>query len=282
MIYPNIIYIDTLIIINLYVNFFLIKGCGAFLHRNIGTVRCILGAAAGGISSLVILFPALSLFMGIIIKVFIGAALVFIIFGFKSPRDFLKNSFIFIAINIIFAGLMLVLSLFASPLGMIYNNGAVYFDISFLTLVFSTAAAYFLIRALRYLLDVKFSADRIYSISFKYNGKSAYLSAFADSGNTLTDFFTGFPVIICDKSACESIFPDLEDFFDNYKIKKGVRFLPFSTVGGSGLMPVFKPESVVIKSLKNNGKKVDALIGISRNGIDKNGVNAIFNPKLLI
>ena len=56
-----------------------------------------------------------------------------------------------------------------------------------------------------------------------------------------------------------------------------MRFLPYSTLNGSGLIPVFKPDSVAI-----SGKNVEALIGISERGINKNGVNAIFNPKLLM
>jgi len=257
--------------VNLYVNFFLIKACGAFLHRKISTPRCVLGAMTGGVSSLVILLPSLPVLPSAGIKLFIGAVLVLIVFG---RGGFLKNSLIFLVINMLFAGVMLILSLFSSPLGMIYNNGTVYFDISFLALLIFTALAYLLIRVLRYFLDVKFNADRVYTVVFKYRGENRTLNAFADSGNTLTDFFTGSPVIICDKSTCADLFPDLE--VSSHELVKGLRLLPYSTINGSGIIPVFKPDSVKI-----DDKSVDALIGISKNDINKNGVNAIFNPKLL-
>jgi stage II sporulation protein GA (sporulation sigma-E factor processing peptidase) len=271
MLYPNIVYIDTLIILNLYVSFFLIKACGAFLHRKISTRRCVLGAVAGGASSLVILLPPLFLSLNMLIKLGIGAVLVFIVFG---RERFLKNALVFLMINVIFAGVMLILSLFASPLGMIYNNGTVYFDISFLALLFFTAAAYLLIRVLRYFLDVKFNADRVYSVVFEYGGELRTLNAFADSGNTLTDFFTGKPVMICDKSACAGLFPELD--INKLELVKGLRLLPYSTINGSGIIPVFKPDSITVEN-----KSIDALIGISKENINKNGVNAIFNPKLL-
>jgi stage II sporulation protein GA (sporulation sigma-E factor processing peptidase) len=274
MLYPNIVYIDTLFIINLYVNFFLIKACGAFLHRRISTVRCVLGAVSGGVSSLVILLPSLPLFLNAAIKLVIGAVLVLIVFGWEDFGKFAKNALIFFVINVIFAGVMLVLGLFVSPLGMIYNNGTVYFDISFLALLIFTAAAYFTVRVLRYFLDVRFNADKVYKILFKYNGESRTLSAFADSGNTLTDFFTGKPVIICDKSTCADLFPGFEAA--DFELVRGLRLLPFSTINGSGIIPVFKPESITI-----DGKDVDVLLGISKESINKNGVNAIFNPKLL-
>ncbi|MCL2108637.1 MAG: sigma-E processing peptidase SpoIIGA [Oscillospiraceae bacterium] len=276
MIYQNIIYIDALIIINLYVNFFIIKACGVFMHRKTGTKRCILAAVAGGFASLVILLPALPAPLNAIIKLSIGAVLVLIAFGYGSFREFLKNALVFLIVNISFAGLMLLLRLFAAPLNMIYNNGVVYFDISFIALLSFTAAAYGLIRLLRYILDVKFSADKIYAIAFDYKGVSRSLSAAADSGNNLTDYITGYPVIICDKSSCEGIpveFPDT----DNYQHVKGVRILPYYTIGGSGILPVFKPDRVKIGT-----KEVTAMIGISKEAISHEGVNAIFNPKLLI
>lgn len=279
MIYPNIIYIDTLIIINLYVNFLLLRACGVLLHRELKNLRCVLAASAGGISSLVILLPALPATLNMCVKLLIGAALVFIAFGFGSLREFLKNSLIFLVISVSFAGLMLILHFFSAPLNMIYNNGTVYFDISFMALLIFTAAAYFLIKLLRYLLDVRFASDKVYSVAFDYSGKSRSLSAIADSGNTLTDFFTGCPVIICDRSSCGDIFSELPDFNnpDNLEHVKGIRLLPYSTINGSGLLPVFKPDKVKI-----GDKDVRALIGISKEDINKNGVNAIFNPKLLI
>jgi stage II sporulation protein GA (sporulation sigma-E factor processing peptidase) len=249
----------------------MIRACGAFLHRKINTARCVSGAVAGGVSSLVILLPSLPLLLNTAIKLGIGAVLVLIVFG---RGKFLKNALVFFVINIIFAGVMLALSLFFSPLGMIYNNGTVYFGISFLALLIFTAAAYFTIRVLRYFLDVRFNADRIYRVTFEYNGENRSLSAFADSGNTLTDFFTGKLVIICDKSTCAGLFPEFDE--SELELVKGLRLLPYSTINGSGIIPVFKPASVKIED-----KEVDVLLGISKENINKNGVNAIFNPKLL-
>ena len=230
-----------------------------------------MGAAAGGASSLVILLPSLPLTLSSTIKLALGAVLVLIVFG---RERFVKNALVFFVINVIFAGVMLILSLFLSPLSMIYNNGTVYFDISFLALLSFTAAAYLVIRVLRYFLDVKFNADRIYSLTFQYEDVSRKLQAFADSGNTLTDFFTGKPVIICDKSTCASLFPEFD--INNLELVKGLRLLPYSTINGSGIIPVFKPDLITI-----DGKQIDALIGISKENINKNGVNAIFSPKLL-
>lgn len=277
----TVIYIDVLIILNIYVTFFLIKATCIFLHKKIRNLRLISGALFGGFCSLFIFLPELPFFFSIIIKIVFGLIIVLISFGFLNRYEYLKNSAIFIIINLLFAGFMLVVWLFTAPLGMFYNNGFVYFDISFSVITVSTVLAYGIIKLLRYFLDTKISSDKTYNIVIRYNQKEITISAFADTGNNLTDFFTGLPVVVCDSNVCNDIIPAEFDF-DNISNIKGVRFLPFSTVGSSGLLPVFRPESIIICDENGIGKQVSALIGISKEKLNENGVSALFNPKLLI
>lgn len=279
----NVIYIDVLIILNLYVTYFLIKAMCAFLHKKIKNIRVLSGSLFGAVSSLVILLPELPLLINILIKITLGLIIVLICFGYGEIKGYLRHSLIFIIMNLLFAGMMMVIWLFSSPLSMFYNNGVAYFDISFAVITISTALAYGVIKLLRYIIDSRMVSDRKYNLTVKYNGMEVNLNAFPDTGNTLTDYFSGMPVIICDKSACGGIIPEELDFENlENKIIKGVRLLPFSTVGSSGLMPVFKPDSITITESNGSGKVIDALVGISKERLNKDGVNALFNPKLLI
>ena len=57
-----------------------------------------------------------------------------------------------------------------------------------------------------------------------------------------------------------------------------MRLIPCATVTGSGVVPVFAPDEVLIcEACSGVRKPVDALIGIQQ---EQDG--AIFNPKLLI
>jgi stage II sporulation protein GA (sporulation sigma-E factor processing peptidase) len=270
----GIIYIDLLVIINIYITFFMIKATSAFLHRKITNRRILFGSLAGGISSLLILLPAFSLFVNIGAKIIIGMLLVLIVFGYKSGYEYLKNSFIFIIVNVIFAGLTLLLFFFAAPLGMDFNNGYVYFDISFISLIVTTALAYGLIRVLRYALDVKQAGDREYKVAVTIGEKTVTLEALADSGNMLNDYFSGLPVIICSYSLLEDVAPEgvLNDV-----PPVGVRLLPYNTISSAGLIPTFRVDEIVIKTNDFPDKSVEALIGVT-----KSDSPAIFNPKLLI
>jgi stage II sporulation protein GA (sporulation sigma-E factor processing peptidase) len=267
------IYIDLLVVINLYITFFLLKGTAAFLHKKITNSRIIAGSLAGGASSLVILLPPLGFLLNIAVKIAAGMLIIIISFGYKNGYEYLKNSLIFVIINVVFAGLALLLWFFSAPLGMELNNGVAYFDISFTALVMTTALSYGLVRLLRYILDVKQVGERSYKIEITAGGNSVTLDAIPDSGNMLTDYFTGLWVIICPYSQAEQIAPDgiLAD-----EPPPGIRLLPYNTIDSSGLIPVFKAEKIVIKADNMPDKSVNALIGIT-----KKNSPAIFNPKLL-
>ena len=102
---------------------------------------------------------------------------------------------------------------------------------------------------------------------------TAQLQGLADTGNSLVDFFSGKPVIICDGTKFADIAPS-----PSAPPPKGFRLLPCETVSGNGLIPVFQPDEVVIYAERTGRyRKVDALIGIG----ERENERAIFNPKIL-
>ncbi|MCL2633636.1 MAG: sigma-E processing peptidase SpoIIGA [Oscillospiraceae bacterium] len=265
------IYIDLLIIINIYITFFMIRSSGAFLHRKIGAVRVLLGSIAGGASSLIIFLPPLPFLLTISIKIAIGLLITLIVFGYKNIHEYLKNALIFTIITVVFAGFTMLLWLFAAPLSMAYRNGIAYFNISFPALVITTALAYGLIKLLRYILDIRQAAQRSYTVQIIRTGYAVELNALADSGNMLTDYFSGLPVIICPKSAVKELIPDV-----------GARLLPYNTINSSGLVSVFRADSIIIKTDGKPDKSVKALVGVNPHHNENDEIKAIFNPKLLI
>lgn len=278
------VYLDVLMIVNFYVTFFLIKAECLFLHLNIKQWRCVTAAGIGGISSLFILAGDMNVFLTLFMKISLAALIVFTFGGFVSVGNFLKNTAVFLLVNVVFAGIMLMLELFVCPMNMIYNNGIVYFDISLLFLIISTAVSYVVIRAVRYVLDVR--GDSEYEITVSISGKAASFAALADSGNSLADCFTGLPVIVADIKAVSAILPERTmDFLttqaDISDAPPGLKFIPYTTINGSSIIRALKPEKTIIRS-RGKEKSVDALLGISKHGFADNDYSAVFNPKLLI
>ena len=265
------IYLDVLIILNIYVNFFLIRAAARFTHSPLKKRKCITASVYGSLYSLLILAPQLGTILNIIIKLAAAFTVVLMAFGYNSLRRFIINSMAFFSANFILAGSVYAVYSWVAPELMHFNNACFYIDFSLLILVATTSAMYFLLWLTRIFLDrTPEEADR-YRVIVRYREKVVAMNGLADTGNALVDFFSGSPVIICSKEHFGI------DCSDNKDLPTGFRLLPCSTVSSSGLLPVFRPDEVLIITDSNGDKKpVEAMIGLGNSG-DK----AIFNPKLL-
>lgn len=288
------IYVDILLLLNLYVNYFLIRATMVFTHRSISTSRMLVASAVGSLFSLTIFLPEFFMVPTVLSKLGAAFLLVLILYGIQPPGDYFRSVGIFLGMNFVFAGVMLALWWLATPMNMYYNNGMVYFDISFFALAVATVAAYFLIRLIRYFLDSRAALDKHVQVIVNRGKDRVELEAILDSGNTLVDAFSGMPVIICDLSRLAHILPldyleafasddlnRLENLVQGKGELRGMRLLPYSTVGSTGVLPSFRADAVFLKGERLRARPVNALIGVSATGLTEGAYGAIVNPKLL-
>ena len=284
-----VIYLDVLILINLYVTYFQILAVAAFTHRKTVWYRKLSAAGIGAVASLSIFIPQETVLTLTLLKIFLCALIAFVAFGYTGFRAYAVSVLFLMLVSFVFSGLMLCVWLFAAPMKMLFINGTVYFGIDTMTIILSTCAAYGVVRIIRYILDKNGKTDGKYTVIIKNNGRECRLSALADSGNGMVDCFSGLPVIVCRRDMCADVSPPAIDMIENNsdiseigtQMIKGVRIMPFSTVGKGGLICMFKAESVVIDDETNEEKyPVNALIGIVIGG--RQEYEAIFNPKILV
>lgn len=284
-----VIYLDVLILINLYVTYFQILAVAAFTHRKTVWYRKLSAAGIGAVASLSIFIPQEMVLTLTLLKIFLCALIAFVAFGYTGFRAYAVSVLFLMLVSFVFSGLMLCVWLFAAPMKMLFINGTVYFGVDTMTIILSTCAAYGVVRIIRYILDKNGKTDGKYTVIIKNNGRECRLSALADSGNGIIDCFSGLPVIVCRRDMCADVSPPAIDMIENNsdisdigtQMIKGVRIMPFSTVGKGGLICMFKAESVVIDDETNEEKyPVNALIGIVIGG--RQEYEAIFNPKILV
>lgn len=284
-----VIYLDVLILINLYVTYFQILAVSVFTHRKSVWYRKLSAAGIGAVASLSIFIPQEMVLTLTLLKIFLCALIAFVAFGYTGFRAYAVSVLFLMLVSFVFSGLMLCVWLFAAPMKMLFINGTVYFGIDTMTIILSTCAAYGVVRIIRYILDKNGKTDGKYTVIIKNNGRECRLSALADSGNGIVDCFSGLPVIVCRRDMCADVSPPAIDMIENNsdiseigtQMIKGVRIMPFSTVGKGGLICMFKAESVVIDDETNEEKyPVNALIGIVIGG--RQEYEAIFNPKILV
>ena len=275
------IYVDVLLILNLYVNYFLLLATGRLMNLPCGRKRCIAAAAVGSLCALTIFLPPMHWALCTLLRVAMGVPVVWICFG---RRMRLRDVVCFFVVSMGFGGAMLAVSLWRRPVGMAFNNASLYLDFSPACLLICTVAAYALTCGIRFLVDRSTMTQGHYRVVVRYGPRVIGMEALADSGNLLMDRFSGKPVILCGGAELEQLVQLEGNLMDPAAYAamamhcKGMRLIPCATVTGSGVVPVFAPDEVLIcEACSGVRKPVDALIGIQQ---EQDG--AIFNPKLLI
>lgn len=240
------VYADVLLIVNLYVDFFLLWCADRALGLGARPWRLGAGALLGALGSLVCLLPGqpgwLSFLWG-------GACALLTAGGAflpRPPRVFLQAALALWGFSLGLGGLFLFLIRWAAPGNMALVGHAVYLDLSPGLLFFFTLAAYGVFWAFQKFLPREDLAGRACRILVEQGGRRAVLWARADTGSTLREPFSGLPVIVCQARALEGLSPPgLEGLLEG-RAPPGpaLRLVPFESVGGQGVLPAFRPERV--------------------------------------
>lgn len=271
------VYIDVLVILNLFINYFLIRSSALVMRRGISAKRCLLAAAVGAVGSLVILLPELPFFVIALEKIAIGAVITFAAFGRQKPLDFTVCALFFLLISFVYAGLMTALWTFCAPYGMVFGNGVAYFNIPIAAIFAFTAAAYFAIRLVRFFADRRLRCAKICNVKITAKGTEITLRGLCDTGNGLCDIFSGKPVIVCRSDKLTAITPKAaRDFLNGILDENGdLRLIPCRTVTSETMLPIFKADAITV-----DGKPADALVGVTNNNLGSN-IDCIFDPKII-
>ncbi len=260
-----------LIIINLIVNYLLLRASAAITGYCFRTWRILIASFAGGIFSLVVFIKNIPLPLNVFIKILMFAVMVLTAFGSKNVKSFLKCSASFALVNFSFAGIMLAISTFILPSSTAYINGVVYFDISLLNLTVCAIICYCILSLGAKLTKSKVPQKSIYEIKIHYESKSAEGMALFDSGNTLCDCFSGRPVIIAEKEFIKNICQDKE-----LTSLKNFRLIPYSTINNSGALPSFMAEKTEIRIKGKWVEAKDIYIAVTDKKIISGSYSALF------
>lgn len=255
-----VVYADILICVNLIVNYALLMAAGRFCGRAPKRLRMVLAALLGALYALISFAGGLPDWVPAATKLPVGALLVLIAYQYRGLAEYVRQYVMFLLVSALFGGLMLALWLFVAPYGMLYENGVVYFDISALSLVGFTGAAYAATELFTRLFRKRDVESGMMEVSLVLGNRQVALCGFVDTGNTLRDAYTGYPVAICGMECVRSILPlslldiisaiiETEDFsrFQNLitpDTKNKFKLIPYSTVGFTGVLPAFLPDEL--------------------------------------
>lgn len=267
----TVIYADILVVINIIVNYLLLRACAAFTGFGFKAWRFLAASAAGGFFSLIIFVENISVWLNILLKTFFCIIMILIAFNIKSVKAFFKCTAAFLAVNFAFGGIMLAVCTALLPNSAAYHNGVVYFDIDIVTLTVAATACYCILSLISRFTKSRVPQQSIYSIKITYEGKVVEGKALFDSGNSLCDCFSGRPVIICEKSFVSPLLSGAQ-----LTEAKNFRLIPFSTISSSGALPAFSADKAEILTGSNWVEAENIYIGVTEKKIVSGGYCALF------
>ena len=133
--------------------------------------------------------------------------------------------------------------------------------------------------------------NRIYTLQVELNGCRLCTQALLDTGNRLSDCFSDTPVILLEYARVKTLLPpELRSFFRERPsalhappeaASLGFRLIPYHTVGGTGLLPAFRPEKVIISDAHMQFEKKDVLIAVVNDRLAAGEYGALLNERLV-
>lgn len=265
------VYLDTLVIVNTYIGWLIISLCARLAHLGASGKRRAAGAFLSGLTSLIIVMPSGTPFLKLaaaMLKLISCPLIAFAAFYKKgmSLKRYLFSTLCLTMSTMALGGAVYLIQMTMSTDIIYINNYSFYFDISLSTLIFLTGLVYIIMLILSHFFSRESDEARSYTVGFTVRDKSYILEGISDTGNTVTDLFSGKRVVIC------------QGFEHPPPSSYGMRVVPYSTVNGEGILYAFSPDSIYIENDAGQRKDVSALVAFVEGGKKR----AVFNPKILM
>ncbi len=238
-----VIYIDILLALNWWMDFLLLLGIRRAMGGDGKPWRLAVGALVGAFSCFVLFLPPLSVWLSFLVRLLAAALMVTVAFRHRSWRDWGRGVLLLFAFSAGLAGLCGALYFFLAPQGFYVFNGVVYYSVPPLLLVALTVLCYGLLWLSEQFLRRRAPREHLFRVRLSYAGNSVTVPCLYDSGNHLTEPFSGKPVLVVERPVAEELLTYIPSVSD---LPAGWRLIPYNTLGGDGLLPAFLPASATV------------------------------------
>lgn len=257
------IYIDIVLLLNLFFDFTLLFAVNYLLKRRVKLYRLILGSIIGSLSTL-FLFMTLTNMELFILKFIISILMLITTFDFKSLKYTIKNTIYLYIISIFLGGFLYLLNnQFAyKQQGLIFYHSGLSINIILILLLTPVIICLYI----KQNKELKNNYNNYYNIDIYINNNIIHAHSYLDTGNKLKDPYTLKPVLL--------LYNNKNPVFNNLK----PLLIPFNTIKDKGFINGYKVDKVYIEGI---GIKRRVIVGIIDNKIGIDGVDAIISPSIL-
>lgn len=234
------VYVDVLLAINFMADYLLLATVQLLCRRQILRKRLALAALLGSLGSLCIFLPPFSTAVQWLGKLLLSGLMIRISSPWKGWRGFLCAWIGLFGATFLYGGAMLALRMTVGKGWMLCANGVVYFHIKPLTLVLDLGLGFALVRLFQRLFPSPSLDSAVYDVELEVQGKKISGRGLMDTGNHLTEPFSGYPVVVMERRN-----------FPGTILEKGFRLIPCKTVSGSGLLPAVRGDWLRLNGEEN-------------------------------
>jgi stage II sporulation protein GA (sporulation sigma-E factor processing peptidase) len=173
-------------------------------------------------------------------KMLFSAVVVLIVFGRMTMRGIMKMAAVFYIVSFLMGGITIALMYMLKVPGVAGNGSFVLNGATFLQIAAGVAVTWYMGNWLADLFREKGLRRRVmYDVTVRIDSSEWVFKALVDTGNSLRDPITGWPVAVLSKSASELIYSkcDSGQF-------SGFTAIPYRTVNQSSVMFGIRPDYV--------------------------------------
>ena len=191
----TVVYVDTLFLLNLTIDYLLLRLSARICGQHVPTLRLALGALVGAVYALCAFLPQGHFLTHPLVKVAVGVALALTAFG--GRQRLLRLTLVFFACACALGGGVLMVSLLGSG-GLTYANGIPATGLDFKILCLSAAGSYLVLSVgMRCLGRYSKVSKEILPVTVTLDGRTVRLDALVDTGNTVVVIEHNLDVIKC-------------------------------------------------------------------------------------
>lgn len=200
------VYMDLLFVLNMTVNYLLLRGSAAVGGCTAVIWRHLAAAAVGGAYAVISLLPGARFLQGFVFQVL--CAFVMLVIAFGMNRHLLKQGLFYFALSFSFGGAVLLLVQLAEP-DCIILGGRAYYAVTMPAMLLLAGCGYGVAAVVLRGFGTHTGSDYV-PVELFLQGRTVTLQALRDTGNTLRDPISGQEVLVVDGQALCKLFPQAE------------------------------------------------------------------------
>ncbi|SHE38340.1 stage II sporulation protein GA (sporulation sigma-E factor processing peptidase) [Caldanaerobius fijiensis DSM 17918] len=284
-------YIDLLFIENLLMNYIILVLTAKLGKFDFKGYKLLIASAAGSLYVIIMYLPHMGFMRDFTAKVMLSMLMVIIAFTPAKIKFFFQEIIVFYMVAFIFGGASIAIYYLIGDKQVIRNG-----------MYYSAMGVAFVVVAIKLGLNYihgKINKNKLnISLKVTIEGKSNEMIGLVDTGNSLYEPLSHWPVIIVEFKKIKELLPDsirelylkgldmdlgsLTVALANTNWGSRVRMIPFSSLGReNGMLLGFKPDSVLIKGTEEKEVK-NVIVAIYNNSLSKNQeYGALLHPDIL-